>query len=224
MLLRCEDSVRMEAGFRKYVHREVDHKRLAEKEKKKKKKETPGQPLNGSWDSWIPAMYWTRPRIFFVSKPRCEMCLPCINILLPEWIVDLVSGLRRLRQESGRQSHWQLPKQELCRRFDKSIWETEIEGTSRDPLKSSWSCCSRWNGPPVCTHLHPFRDGLVTSSCGWEKGFPFIFTDFPWIRGLGRRRRRRSWGMEARCCEQQWHNLYKISICPGLKMNFRWLL
>ena len=29
----------MEAGFRKYVHREVDHKRLAEKEKKKKKKE-----------------------------------------------------------------------------------------------------------------------------------------------------------------------------------------
>jgi len=34
-----EDSVRMEAGFRKYVHREVDHKRLAEKEKKKKKKE-----------------------------------------------------------------------------------------------------------------------------------------------------------------------------------------
>ena len=49
--------MRMEAGFRKYVHREVDHKRLAEKEKKKKKKETPGQPLNGSWDSWIPAKY-----------------------------------------------------------------------------------------------------------------------------------------------------------------------
>lgn len=57
MLLRCEDSVRMEAGFRKYVHREVDHKRLAEKEKKKKKKETPGQPLNVSWDSWIPAKF-----------------------------------------------------------------------------------------------------------------------------------------------------------------------
>lgn len=47
----------MEAGFRKYVHREVDHKRLAEKEKKKKKKETPGQPLNVSWDSWIPAKF-----------------------------------------------------------------------------------------------------------------------------------------------------------------------
>ena len=29
----------MEAGFRKYVHREVDHKRLAEKEKKKKKEQ-----------------------------------------------------------------------------------------------------------------------------------------------------------------------------------------
>ena len=39
--------MRMEAGFRKYVHREVDHKRLAEKEKKKKKKETPGQPFFG---------------------------------------------------------------------------------------------------------------------------------------------------------------------------------
>ncbi|CAK8994783.1 Serine/threonine-protein phosphatase PGAM5 [Durusdinium trenchii] len=34
-----EDSARMEAGFRKYVHREVDHKRLAEKEKKKKKEQ-----------------------------------------------------------------------------------------------------------------------------------------------------------------------------------------
>ncbi|CAK8994286.1 unnamed protein product [Durusdinium trenchii] len=33
------DSARMEAGFRKYVHREVDHKRLAEKEKKKKKEQ-----------------------------------------------------------------------------------------------------------------------------------------------------------------------------------------
>lgn len=38
-----QDSVRMEAGFRKYFHREVDHKRLAEKEKKKKKKEMPGR-------------------------------------------------------------------------------------------------------------------------------------------------------------------------------------
>lgn len=34
-----EDSVRMEAGFRKYVHREVDYKRLADKEKRRKKKE-----------------------------------------------------------------------------------------------------------------------------------------------------------------------------------------
>lgn len=35
----AQDSARMEAGFRKYVHREVDHKRLAEKEKKKKKEQ-----------------------------------------------------------------------------------------------------------------------------------------------------------------------------------------
>ena len=33
-----EDSVRMEAGFRKYVHRDVDHKRLLEKRKKEKEK------------------------------------------------------------------------------------------------------------------------------------------------------------------------------------------
>lgn len=33
-----EDSVRMEAGFRKFVHRAVDHKRLAEKEAKREKK------------------------------------------------------------------------------------------------------------------------------------------------------------------------------------------
>jgi len=31
----------MEAGFRKYVHREVDYKRLADKEKRRKKKEMP---------------------------------------------------------------------------------------------------------------------------------------------------------------------------------------
>ena len=43
--------MRMEAGFRKYVHREVDHKRLAEKEKKKKKKETLGQRRLGSLGS-----------------------------------------------------------------------------------------------------------------------------------------------------------------------------
>ena len=36
-----QDSVRMEAGFRKYVHREVDYKRLADKEKRRKKKEMP---------------------------------------------------------------------------------------------------------------------------------------------------------------------------------------
>ena len=33
-----EDSARMEAGFRKYVHRDVDHKRLSEKQAKKEKK------------------------------------------------------------------------------------------------------------------------------------------------------------------------------------------
>ena len=33
----------MEAGFRKYVHREVDMKRLAEKEKRRKKKEILGK-------------------------------------------------------------------------------------------------------------------------------------------------------------------------------------
>ncbi|CAJ1365348.1 unnamed protein product [Effrenium voratum] len=33
-----EDSVRMEAAFRKYVHRDVDHKKLAEKKAKKEKK------------------------------------------------------------------------------------------------------------------------------------------------------------------------------------------
>mmetsp|Transcript_17955 Transcript_17955/g.42156 ORF Transcript_17955/g.42156 Transcript_17955/m.42156 type:complete len:352 (+) Transcript_17955:54-1109(+) len=33
-----EDSARMEAGFRKFVHRAVDHKRLAEKEAKREKK------------------------------------------------------------------------------------------------------------------------------------------------------------------------------------------
>jgi len=33
-----EDSARMEAGFRKYVHRDVDHKRLADKQAKKEKK------------------------------------------------------------------------------------------------------------------------------------------------------------------------------------------
>ena len=32
------DSARMEAGFRKYVHRDVDHKRLAEKQAKREKK------------------------------------------------------------------------------------------------------------------------------------------------------------------------------------------
>lgn len=37
-----EDSVRMEAGFRKYVHRDVDHKRLLEKKRKEKEKLSEG--------------------------------------------------------------------------------------------------------------------------------------------------------------------------------------
>ena len=225
MLLRCEDSVRMEAGFRKYVHREVDHKRLAEKEKKKKKKETPGQPLNGSWDSWIPAKYWTRPLTFFWSRSLAVKCAchASTSFYPNEFLIWFLASAAWDKRVAGNPTDncWN----ENCANVVPSAGDDdEILGNWRDIKGHQGSCCSRWNGHPVCTHFAPIQGWFSNVELWLGKGYPFIFTDFPWIRGLGRRRRRRSWGMEARCCERQWHNLYKISVCPGLKINYRWLL